>query len=88
MTAKRLALRVGGCVLLACGTVLTTSCRKDRDMAEQMEMPDTTMIMEAMDDEDMRDSLLDVMPGGEMARGDSAAAMRLLRMKLGERAEP
>lgn len=51
-------------------------------MAEQMEMPDTMEIMEAMDDEAMRDSLLDVMPGGEMVRGDSAAAMRLLKMKL------
>jgi hypothetical protein len=44
-------------------------------------MPDTMSVMRAMEDEVARDSLLDVMPGGEMARGDSAAAMRLLEGK-------
>jgi hypothetical protein len=34
-----------------------------------------------MHDEVVRDSMLDVMPGGEMARGDSAAAMELLHRK-------
>jgi DMSO/TMAO reductase YedYZ molybdopterin-dependent catalytic subunit len=32
--------------------------------------------------EAVRDSLMDVMPGGEMARGDSAAAMELLKHKM------
>jgi hypothetical protein len=28
------------------------------------------------------DSMLDTIPGGEMARGDSAASMRLLKRKM------
>ncbi|MGD8321896.1 MAG: hypothetical protein PVJ02_15720 [Gemmatimonadota bacterium] len=50
-------------------------------MAEDMEMPDSMPVVRAMHDRDMRDSLLDVMPGGEMVRGDSAAAMKLLDEK-------
>jgi hypothetical protein len=53
-------------------------------MVEDMDMPDSTAIMEALTDDDMQDSVLDVMPGGEMARGDSAAAERLLMEKLEE----
>ena len=62
--------------------LLTVGCKKDREMADQMEMPDPTYIMEVMADEVMMDSMLDVMPGGEMVRGDSAAAEQLLRQKL------
>jgi hypothetical protein len=29
----------------------------------------------------MRDSMMDTIPGGEMARGDSTASMELLRRK-------
>ena len=34
-----------------------------------------------MQDPAARDAMLDTMPGGEMARGDSAAEMRLLDSK-------
>ncbi len=77
-TSMRVCLCLGAGVL----ALLAAGCKKDREMAEKMEMPDSTHIMEALADEIMMDSLLDVMPGGEMARGDSAAADRLLRKKL------
>lgn len=67
--------------LLALVVPATTSCGRERDMAEDMEMPDSMPVVRAMHDRDMRDSLLDVMPGGEMVRGDSAAAMKLLDEK-------
>ncbi len=50
-------------------------------MPEQVEMPDTMEVMRAMRDPAARDALLDTMPGGEMARGDAAAEMRLLDRK-------
>lgn len=66
--------------LAAAGAVVAAAagCHTERDMPERMEMPDSMPVVEAMHDEAMRDSMLDVMPGGEMARGDSAASMRLL----------
>jgi len=56
-------------------------CGREQEMADRTEMPDTMPIVRAMEDESVRDSMLDVMPGGEMARGDSTAAMRLLKTK-------
>jgi hypothetical protein len=56
-------------------------CGSERDMPERLEMPDTMDVIRAMEDELARDSLMDVMPGGEMARGDSTAAMELLERK-------
>ncbi len=50
-------------------------------MTEQVEMPDTMKVMRAMHDAAPRDAMLDTMSGGEMARGDSAAEMRLLDRK-------
>ncbi len=72
------------CLGLAAGftAFLTAGCEKNREMAEQMEMPESNHIMEALADEAMADSMLDVMPGGEMVRGDSAAAQRFLMRKL------
>jgi len=61
--------------------VLAAACSAERDMPERLEIPDTMDVMRAMEDAAMRDSLMDVMPGGEMARGDSAAAMELLERK-------
>jgi len=58
------------------------ACRKDADMPERVEMPDTMPVMRAMHDPAMRDSMLDTIPGGEMARGDSVAAMKLLKQKM------
>jgi hypothetical protein len=50
-------------------------------MPESMEMPDTMDVLHAIENPVARDSLMDVMPGGEMARGDSAAVMELLERK-------
>ncbi|MEJ2206755.1 MAG: hypothetical protein P8170_21925 [Gemmatimonadota bacterium] len=50
-------------------------------MPERLEMPDTMPIMRAMQDAQARDSMMDTIPGGEMARGDSAASTQLLRRK-------
>lgn len=61
--------------------VLAVACEAERDMPERLEIPDTMDVMRAMEDAVIRDSLMDVMPGGEMARGDSAAAMELLERK-------
>lgn len=74
--------RSAGVGLVLAYLAVVPGCRKDREMAEQLEMPDSTEIMEALTNRAMQDSMLDVMPGGEMARGDSAAAERLLREKL------
>ena len=76
------AMRLCLCLGAGVPALLTAGCEEDREMAEQMEMPDPTQIMEVLGDEVMMDSMLDVMPGGEMVRGDSAAAERLLRRKL------
>jgi len=51
-------------------------------MPERVEMADTMPVMRAMENAAARDSMLDTMPGGEMVRGDSAAAMRLLKEKM------
>ena len=51
-------------------------------MPESMQLADTMAVVEAMHDDSARDALLDTMPGGEMARGDSAAEMRLLKEKM------
>ena len=76
-------VRRGLSALVAVGVLLGAAggCRREQDMPERMEMPDSMPVVNAMHDEAMRDSMLDVMPGGEMARGDSAAAMRLLDAK-------
>ena len=66
---------------LASTLAIAAACGRERDMADEMEMPDSMPVMRAIQDEAIRDSMLDVMPGGEMARGDSAAAMKLLREK-------
>jgi len=61
--------------------LLALACGRERDMPERLEMPDTMPIMRAMQDAGARDSMMDTLPGGEMARGDSAASMELLRRK-------
>ena len=53
-------------------------CVSERDMPERLEIPDTMTVIRAMEDEGVSDSLMDVMPGGEMARGDSSATTKLL----------
>ncbi len=77
MVRRRLA------IALALGAALAlAACGRERDMPEHVEMPDTMPVIRAMHDAAARDSMLDTMPGGEMARGDSAAAMRLLKRKM------
>ena len=61
--------------------LLAGACGKTRDMPEKVEVRDTMPVMKAMQDMHAADSMLDTMPGGEMARGDSASAMKLLKMK-------
>jgi hypothetical protein len=61
--------------------VAFVGCGRARDMPEKVEMADSMPVVRAMQDSKAADSMLDTMPGGEMARGDSAAAMRLLEKK-------
>jgi hypothetical protein len=51
-------------------------------MPETMEVQDSMPVIRALQSEGARDSMLDTMPGGEMVRGDSAAATRLLKEKM------
>lgn len=60
------------------GLIVAGACDSERDMPERLELLDTMTVMRAMADEAVSDSLMDVMPGGEMARGDSAAVRELL----------
>lgn len=62
--------------------VAAAGCRREADMPEKVEMPDTAIVMRAMSDAEARDSMMDTIPGGEMARGDSAAAAALLKKKM------
>ncbi len=61
---------------------LAAACGRERDMPEKAELPDSMPVMRAMQNPMAADSMLDTMPGGEMARGDSAAAMKLLKRKM------
>ncbi len=58
------------------------ACGRERDMPERVEMPDSTAVMRALSSEAAMDSMLDTIPGGEMARGDSATAAALLKKKM------
>jgi len=57
-------------------------CGRERDMPERAEMPDSMPVVRAMHRPAACDSMLDTLPGGEMARGDSTAAMKLLKKKM------
>lgn len=61
---------------------LAVSCASEGEMSKSLEMTDTTEVMRAMRDAASRDALLDTMPGGEMARGDTAAELKLLKKKM------
>ena len=71
---------MGAGILLV--ALAAAGCPKQREMADRVEMPDTMPVVRAMHDPAARDSMLDTIPGGEMARGDSAAAMTLLKKKM------
>ncbi|MBI4420984.1 MAG: hypothetical protein HY560_09180 [Gemmatimonadetes bacterium] len=74
--------RLVALVLVAPGFVLVFGCGRERDMPERAELRDSMPVMRAMQSPMAADSMLDTMPGGEMARGDSAAAMKLLKQKM------
>lgn len=65
-------------VVLLSATAL--ACRENRPTADRTVMPpaDSTMMWDPM----KADSMLDTMPGGEMARGNDSAAMRLIKKKM------
>jgi hypothetical protein len=56
------------------------ACRENRPMADQVEMPTMDSMVAA--DPIKVDSMLDTMPGGEMARGNDSAALGLLKKKM------
>jgi hypothetical protein len=51
-------------------------------MPEHVDLSDSTQVRRAMENRRAADSMLDSMPGGKMARGDSAATMQLLKKKM------
>ena len=67
---------------LALAAMAILACRKEREMADTLELPDSMEVERAMNDAAARDALLDSMPGGEMARGDSTSEMELLKKKM------
>ncbi|MGD2154381.1 MAG: hypothetical protein PVG79_14020 [Gemmatimonadales bacterium] len=73
---RRMLLPLAGAVALA------VACGRERDMPERVEMPDSAAVMRALSSQATMDSMLDTIPGGEMARGDSAAAAELLKKKM------
>lgn len=68
--------------VLGVAALTASDCGREGDMPEKVEMPDTMTVMRAMEDAEARDSMMDTIPGGEMARGDSVAEMRLLKKKM------
>ena len=46
------------------GLLLIAGCGAEREMADQVEMPDSMPVMKAMADSAARDQMLDTMPGG------------------------
>jgi hypothetical protein len=78
----RLPRGAASLALVGAMTAASTSCGSERDMPDSVEMPDTMEVKRALEDPAAGDAMLDTMPGGEMVRGDSAAARRLLRDKM------
>ncbi len=61
--------------------LVAVGCGAERDMPDAIEVTDTMAAARAMENAAARDSMMDTIPGGEMARDDSAAAMRFLEQK-------
>lgn len=80
--AKRARSSAVAVLVVACTVMVAAACDPEREMPERAEMPDTMEVKRALEHPRARDSMLDTLPGGEMARGDSAAAERLLRDKM------
>lgn len=73
---------LAGFILPVC--LALAACSTEQDMPEAVDMQDSMPLMRALDDMSAADSMLDTLPGGEMVRGDSAAARRLLLDKVRE----
>ena len=76
-TMRNASLCVATLAVLAVG-----GCGRERDMPETAQMADSMPVMRAIGDRMAADSMLDTMPGGEMARGDSMASLKLLKKKM------
>ena len=64
--------------LILVAALVAAGCQKNRPMADREEHPPAdSALMNPM----KADSMLDTMPGGEMARGNDSAAMRMIRKK-------
>ena len=71
-----------GVATLVCILALAAGCGRTRDMPEHVDVTDSMQVKRAMQNMKAADSMLDSMPGGKMARGDSAAMIRLLKKKM------
>lgn len=81
-------LTVAALAALSLATLGLAACEPQEEMAESLDMPDTMAVQRALEEPRRRDALLDTMPGGEMAIGDSAAEMELLEDKMPGEGEP
>jgi hypothetical protein len=79
---RRRLSRSGRALIAGLLAAAVTACGADRDMARSADMPDTAQVQRALTERQARDSMLDTLPGGEMARGDTAAARKLLSEKM------
>ena len=61
---------------------IAPACGRTRDMPERVDITDSMQVRRAMENMKAADSMLDTMPGGKMARGDSAATVHLLKKKM------
>lgn len=77
MVRRRLTPAIAAVALATLG-----GCGQEGEMSDRVEMPDSMTVMRAIEDAEARDSMLDTLPGGEMARGDSLAEMKLLKKKM------
>jgi len=79
---RRRLSREGFALVAAVAVTGLAACGADRDMAETADMPDTAQVQRALTERQARDSMLDTLPGGEMARGDTVASRKLLGEKM------
>lgn len=80
--------RPGPTWLAALAGASLAGCESQREMTESMDMADTMAVHRALEEPARRGALLDTMPGGEMAIGDSVAEMELLKDKMAGEAGP
>jgi hypothetical protein len=68
--------------LTVAAVAMLAGCGREGAMPDRVELADTMAVHHAMEDAAPRDSMLDTIPGGEMARGDTGSEMRLLKKKM------